>query len=187
MNRREAISSVAAMLGGTIVGAELIISCTPRIENVNALFNKDHISILDEVGDTILPPTKTPGAKAAQVGNFMGLIVDECYSPKDQQAFLEGIRQIDVLSTKKYEKTFMKLNAAQRSEMLIELDKEQRAYQRNKKRNEPSHYFRMMKEFTLVGYFTSEIGATQTLRYVAVPGRYDGCMPYKKGDRAWSA
>jgi hypothetical protein len=187
MNRREAISSVAAMLGGTIVGAELIISCAPRIENVNTLFNKKHVSLLDEIADTILPPTKTPGAKAAHVGDFMALIVDECYSPEDQQVFLEGIRQIDVISNKKYEKPFMKLNAGQRSEMLIELDKEQRAYQRKKKRNEPSHYFRMMKELTMVGYFTSEVGATQALRYVALPGRYDGCMPYKKGDRAWSA
>ena len=50
----------------------------------------------------------------------------------------------------------------------------------------PNHYFRMIKELTLLGYFTSEIGATKALRYVAVPGRYDGSVPYKKGDRAWA-
>jgi hypothetical protein len=43
-----------------------------------------------------------------------------------------------------------------------------------------------MKQLTLLGYFTSEIGATQTLRYVAVPGKYEGCIPYKKGDKAWA-
>jgi hypothetical protein len=50
----------------------------------------------------------------------------------------------------------------------------------------PNHYFRMMKELTLLGYFTSEVGATKALRYIETPGHYDGCMPYKKGDKAWA-
>ncbi|MFN9666692.1 MAG: gluconate 2-dehydrogenase subunit 3 family protein, partial [Bacteroidota bacterium] len=74
----------------------------------------------------------------------------------------------------------------QRHELLVALDKEQKAYQEKKKSEEPAHYFRMMKELTLWGYFTSEIGATQALRYVAVPGKYEGCIPYKKGDKAWA-
>ena len=44
----------------------------------------------------------------------------------------------------------------------------------------------MMKELTLLGFFTSEIGATKALRYVAVPGKYVGCIPYNKGDKAWA-
>jgi len=68
----------------------------------------------------------------------------------------------------------------------VELDKEAKDYMSKKKPDEPSHYFRMMKELTLWGYFTSEVGATKALRYVAVPGRYEGCIPYKKGDKAWA-
>ena len=48
------------------------------------------------------------------------------------------------------------------------------------------NYFGMMKQLTLLGYFTSEIGATKALRYIAVPGKYEGCVPYKKGDKAWA-
>ena len=48
------------------------------------------------------------------------------------------------------------------------------------------HYFRMMKELAMLGYFTSEIGYTKAMRYVESPGRYDGCAPYKPGDRAWA-
>ena len=44
----------------------------------------------------------------------------------------------------------------------------------------------MIKQLTLWGYFSSEIGATQALRYVAIPGKYEGCIPYKKGDKAWA-
>jgi hypothetical protein len=55
-----------------------------------------------------------------------------------------------------------------------------------KKEQMPAHYFTMMKQLTLWGFFTSEPGATKALRYVAVPGKYEGCIPYKKGDKAWA-
>ena len=45
----------------------------------------------------------------------------------------------------------------------------------------------MMKELALLGYFTSEIGATQALRYTETPGRYDPCIPYTPGEKAWAA
>ena len=61
-----------------------------------------------------------------------------------------------------------------------------KAYQKAKKETDPTHYFKMMKELTLLGFFTSEIGATKALRYVAVPGKYEGCIPYNKGDKAWA-
>ena len=56
----------------------------------------------------------------------------------------------------------------------------------DKKSEDPNHYFRMMKELTIIAFFTSETGSTKTLRYVAVPGKYLGDVPYKKGDRAWA-
>lgn len=57
---------------------------------------------------------------------------------------------------------------------------------KNKKEVDPPHYFRMMKELTLLGYFTSEIGSKQARRHTPVPGRFDACIPYKKGDKAFS-
>jgi hypothetical protein len=186
MDRREAISRVAFLLGGTVVGADLLVSCAPKAKKENMLFDQDQVSFLDEVGDTILPATKTPGAKAANIGNFMALMVQDCYSVENQEIFLKGIGQINEASHKNYGKDFMNLDAPQRTALLTRLDKEQRDYMRHKKWKEPAHYFRMMKELTLLGYFTSEVGATKALRYVAVPGRYDGCISYKKGDKAWA-
>jgi Gluconate 2-dehydrogenase subunit 3 len=80
----------------------------------------------------------------------------------------------------------MKATPEERLALLIELDKEQKEFQKTKKKEDPTHYFRMMKELTLTGFFTSEAGATKALRYDAVPGKYDGCLPYKKGDRAFA-
>jgi len=190
MNRREALSSVALLLGGTIIGAEAFLSgCTTsdkKIGEGGLSFSPDDISFLDEVGETIIPATSTPGAKEAKIGEFMKTIVTDCYEPKDQQIFLEGMKKLDAASKTKNGKSFLESTPEQRHNLLVDLDKEQKDYMSKKKPEEPAHYFRMMKELTLWGFFTSEPGATKVLRYIAVPGRYDGCVPYKKGDKAWA-
>jgi len=187
MNRREAIGRVALIMGGTMIGAEYLLSgCKPKAAKVEDLFNTDHVAFMDEVADTILPTTSTPGAKAAKVGDFMAVMVRDCYEPADQDIFLKGLDKIDDAANKKFSKKFMDLDATQRTALLTDLDKEQQEYSKTKKPKDPNHYFRMMKELTLLGYFTSEVGCTKALRYVPVPGRYDGCIPYKKGDKAWA-
>ena len=187
MNRREAISAVAYLLGGTVIGSSVFLTgCASPEKKVTLDFTPENIAFLDEVADTIIPATKTPGAKAAKVGQFMTVMVKDCYEEKNQKIFLEGFNKLDKASDDKFKKAFMELDAAQKKELLTQLDQEQRDYMKKKSKDDPSHYFRMMKELTLLGYFTSEIGATQALRYVETPGRFDPCLPYKKGDKAWA-
>lgn len=189
MNRRDAIGRVALIMGGAMIGAEFLLNgCKPGMSSskVDDLFDADHVAYLNEVGETILPTTSTPGAKAANVGAFMGVMVRDCYEPEDQKIFLDGIGKLEDASNKKFSKKFMDLDATQRTALLTDLDKEQKEYSKTKKPKDPNHYFRMIKELTLLGYFTSEVGCTKALRYVPVPGRFDGCIPYKKGDRAWA-
>lgn len=187
MNRREALSSVALLLGGTIIGSSaFLMGCKSGGSESGISFSPDDISFLNEVGETILPATSTPGAKEAKVGEFMSVYVADCYEAKDQTIFKEGIKKLDEASQKKNGKSFIKSTAEQRHDLLVELDKEAKEYQKNKKEEDPNHYFRMMKELTLLGFFTSEVGATKALRYVAVPGKYEGCIPYNKGDKAWA-
>jgi Gluconate 2-dehydrogenase subunit 3 len=190
MNRREALSSVALLLGGTIIGAEMFLSGCTNAENkigtAGVNFSPEDISFLDEVGDTIIPATDTPGAKDAKIGEFMHTIVRDCYEPANQQIFVDGMGKLNEASKKMNGKGFLESGPAERKTLLIELDKEQKAYTASKKPADPAHYFRMMKELTIWGYFTSEPGATKALRYIAVPGKYEGCIPYKKGDKAWA-
>jgi len=191
MNRREALSSVALLLGGTIIGSEMFLSgCTnadKKIGTAGLNFSADDISFLDEVGDTILPATAdSPGAKEAKIGEFMHTIVRDCYTQPDQQIFVDGMGKLNDASIKMNGKSFLESSPADRKTLLIALDKEQKAYTSSKKPTDPNHYFRMIKELTIWGYFTSEPGATKALRYVAVPGRYDGCVPYTKGEKAWA-
>lgn len=189
MNRRDALSRVALILGGTVVGANVMLEgCKPADKKVGADFDftPEDISYLDEIAETIIPATDTPGAKAAKVGAFMTVMVKDCYTEDDQKVFREGMNKINDESDKKFNKSFMELSAEQRHQLLVQIDNEQKEYVKNKKKEDPNHYFRLMKELTLLGYFTSEIGATQALRYVESPGKYEGCIPYKKGDKAWA-
>jgi len=190
MNRRDALARVALILGGTVVGANVFLEgCKPGDKKAISAqaFADGDIAYLDEIAETIIPTTNTPGAKAAKVGTFMTVMVNDCYDENDQKVFFEGMAQLNEASDKKFSKPFMDIDATQRQALLTEIYKESSDYMSKKKSDDPKHYFRMMKELTLLGYFTSEIGATQALRYVAVPGKYEGCIPYKKGDRAWAS
>ncbi|UOQ51290.1 gluconate 2-dehydrogenase subunit 3 family protein [Hymenobacter cellulosivorans] len=198
MNRRDALTRVALIMGGTLIGGDYFLSsCSSPTEEKNAkattaakkekpFLNQDQVAYLNEVGETILPTTKTPGAKAADVGSFMAVMVKDCYEPKDQQIFLEGLTKLEQASKQKNGKGFLESTPEQRTVLLTALDAEQKNYSKTKTLEAPNHYFRMLKELTLLGYFTSEVGSTKALRYLPVPGKYDGCVPYKKGDRAWA-
>lgn len=194
MDRREMLQRTAVLFGGTLLGADSIFAKNidwDAIENAPeskgiGLFSKSQVKLLNEIADTIIPETDTPGAKAAKVGQFIATFVSDCYEPADQQRFMEGLTSLQAASEKANGKSFQKSSPAQRTALLNALDKEQREFHKGKRPapGQPAHYFRTLKDLTLWGYFSSEIGATQALRYVEIPGRYE-TIDYKKGDRAW--
>ena len=204
INRRDAIRCVSAFLGGAafVGGRRLLAACErasfPLEEATLGDFTAEDIAFLDEVAETILPETKTPGAKAAKTGAFMALMVSDCYSPAEQKVFREGMRKVDDAARKANGRSFMAATPLQRTAVLTTLDREQKRAMDAQKReldaldasasvDRPAqHYFRMMKELALLGYFTSEIGCTQVMRYIESPGRFDPCTPYAPGEPAWA-
>ncbi|HUG40913.1 MAG TPA: gluconate 2-dehydrogenase subunit 3 family protein [Longimicrobiales bacterium] len=222
MDRREAIRRVTAVLGGlTLVGGEALLTACERGDRIGdgagSAFSADEIAFLDEIAETILPETGTPGAKAARTGAFMALMVTDTYDAEEQRTFREGMRAVDEACRRAHDVDFMVATPEQRLDVLRVLDRDQKARsdeiaERNRTRSlaflsdqrqeastegdaggaaaitadPPTHYFRMMKELVLLGYFTSEIGCKQAQRYIEAPGRYDPCVPYQPGDRAWA-
>jgi Gluconate 2-dehydrogenase subunit 3 len=192
IDRREAIRRVTALLGGIALVSEsaLLTGCRDRGANRGAepaRFSDSDIAFLDEVAETILPETSTPGAKAAKVGAFMALMVTDSYEPADQQIFRDGMQQLNAAARTKHNAAFMAATPEQRLSLLEELDGQQKSYMDAKAEDAPAHYFRMMKELALLGYFTSEIGCTKAMRYVESPGRFDPCAPYTPGETSWAA
>jgi|SRR5687767_8254193 len=211
MDRRELLKMIALLTGGVVMGGEVFLTGCKTGPKTEAGFTAANISLLDEVGETILPATSTPGAKAAQIGEFMKVIVTDCYTQKEQDAFSKGIGNLEEACKKMHNKGFMSCTPQQRHDFLVSLEKE--AKEADRKRDElekpqkealerenetiswkdqktfegaPSHYYTMMKQLTLWGFFTSKTGMTETLRHIPVPGKYDGEYVYKKGDRAWA-
>lgn len=183
MNRRDALARVALLMGTSIAGAEFFLSGCKTADKAPGLpLSKEDIAFLDEVAETIIPTTDTPGAKAAAVGAFMNTMVMDCYQEKEQKIFLDGISSLREACRKSTGKAFVEASPEERTTLLTRLDAEAR----KTPAEAGPHYFSLLKQLTLLGYFTSKIGCEQALRYVAVPGRYEGCIPYKKGDKAWA-
>ena len=186
MNRRELLKMIAAATGGVVIGGEFFIAGCKNPEagvGESTTFTESDIAFLDEVAETILPKTSTPGAKDAKVGQFMTVFVNDCYEEKDQKAFHEGIKKINEACEKMHNHGFMKAAPEHRKEVLVALDKERADYQKNKKPEDPNHYFQYFKQLTIMGYFTSKEGREGATNYQPVPGKYIGDIPYKKGDR----
>lgn len=186
MDRRAAVARLAAITGAAVIGAESFLSGCARLGKKRvAPFTSLDVALLDDIGDTILPTTDTPGAKAVGIGAFMVMMVNDCYDNASHAAFQEGLEAIQDGSRRRFGAAFSAITPEQRTTLLNALDKEQRDYTPRKPGDPPVHYFLLMKQLTLLGYFTSEIGCTRALRYVETPGAYDGNVPYHKGDRAW--
>jgi hypothetical protein len=197
-DRRAAIRYVSTLLGAVAFtgGADLVAMLeTASAEGSNTAgdFTSEQIAFLDEIAETILPATKTPGAKAAKVGAFMALMVTDAYAPSEQEIFRAGMQRVDSAMHEQAQVSFMEASPEQRLALLVTLDREAkhsmdaREAKSDKTQTEPAHYFRMMKELALLGYFTSEIGCMQAQRYVETPGRFEPCVPYSPGEPSWAS
>ena len=187
MKRRKAVSTLLWGMCGVIVAPTVLLTACQSKPGTKAFLTEDDVALLDEAGETIIPATaSSPGARAAGIGAFMKVYVTDCYTKEDQEIFREGLIQIRKLSKSKFGKEFVHLSGAQKHDLFKDLDTEAQAYNRNRKKGDPDHYFSMIRKLTSFGYFTSKPGATKALRYVQTPGSFNGNLAYKKGDKAWA-
>jgi len=145
--------------------------------------------LLDEIGEIIIPSSGgTQGAKAAGIGAYMMLMVHDCYTPKDREIFLNGLNTVDAICAKQFKNSFVHLKADQKQEILEQIQAEALAYKLDNSSKEQTlpQYFDMLKSLTISGYFSSEIGMTEARKYLPIPGRFESCIPYKKGDGVWA-
>ncbi len=222
MDRREAVKSVAFLIGGALSAttiATLFDSCTSPGKNGEHLFSPDHEKLISEIADVIIPTTaKSPGAKAAGVGPFISLMVKDCYPEDAQLAFVEGLNKLENKAKKDHGKSFLQLDESSKHSLISQLREETIASQNEektqleeaKKQEQLTHppksekeqagnpmavkekpktkpqFFAIIRDLSILGFFTSEIGATQAYDYLPIPGRYDGCVDLKEGQRLWA-
>lgn len=175
------MSTVSAILGGCSSSGSGSFSPRTLSDVQNQL-----VTVISEL---IIPETDTPGAKAAGVNRFIDHMLTEWNTEEERDQFLNGLDHVDEVSATEFDKTFLELNGADQTRVLELLEQEaqdQPVDVPDAGGTGTSHFFPMMKEYTIVGYYTSEIGASRELKTNIIPGHYDGCMPYEKIGRAWS-
>lgn len=183
------------MLGGTIALPNILKAWdNPTILNPHFFVTPSQEAILAEVAETIIPTTSTPGAKAAGVAPFIIKMLADCNPKSHSDYILQMLTQLDADTKARFGAGFVETTPANRIAMLKTY--EQKAKDENeifqtlvKSWNLPkgvwvSPFFPTMKSLTLNGYFTSEIGCRQAMRYNQIPARYE-TIDYKKGDKAW--
>ncbi|MFL0348717.1 gluconate 2-dehydrogenase subunit 3 family protein [Stenotrophomonas lactitubi] len=188
MDRRELLKMIVAATGAAMVGLPALAQGQAQAAGTKPHFSDADVGTLDEIAETILPRTKTPGAKDAGAGAFMATFVSDCYTARQQATFRAGLADID----KRAGGRFVSLAPQARTELLRTLDAEARKRAVDvtetgtaEEGEAMPHYFTMIKQLAIFGFFTSKVGATEVLQYVAVPGRYDGALAYVPGTPAW--
>lgn len=202
------MSTIAGVLGGCRAGS------APGAYRPQTLAS-DQYDLVSTIAELIIPETDTPGAKAAGVPEFIDRMLTDWMYAAEREHFLAELKRVDTMARERFERSFVQLAEAQQVQLLEELEQEARQAQSRRvvidrttgqiidgpdtsaedvAQGRPPRtltvelrpFFRVMKELTIVGYYTSEVGATQELRLNLVPGRYDACVPYAELGRAWA-
>jgi hypothetical protein len=192
ITRRQALRRVGVLLGG-IVSAPTVTGVLSGCERAAGpdwtpeILTAEQNEMVDTIAEIIIPATDTPGASAAQVHRFVDAMLTGSYSSKERDRFLKGLASADAYCQEEYGAPFLEMSADQQRALVGNLDAETFGADAPEEadRENPS-FFRMMKELTIVGYYTSEIGATQELKTNTVPGYYDGDVPYEEIGRSWA-
>jgi gluconate 2-dehydrogenase gamma chain len=195
MNRREALIRVAALMGGTLSAAALL-----ALERVYAAgngpaaganngapapptLNASQKATVSAVVNVMIPRTDTPGALDVGVPALIDLMLRDVYTQSDRDRYLTGLADLDAAASSETGQKFVTLESKQQLALVRKFHDAAVAEERQQ-RSAHAHLERpfilMTKELTLLGFFTSEVGATQVLQYVAVPGSYHGCLPLEK-------
>lgn len=187
MNRRASIKSILTIgLIGTIYsGCDWFGKKSP-VKTESLIFYKELIA---ELAETIIPATDTPGAKDAKVEDFIIKMILENEGSKTQKRFLSGLRNLQDYSKSRYGGTFQSCSLDNRISILEHYENKEFKY-RIVKRIENElfgfPFFYKLKSLTVVGFCTSEIGATQALAYDYIPVYYQACIPLLKGQKSWA-
>jgi hypothetical protein len=131
----------------------------------------------------ILPATDTPGAREAGVPAFIEHMLADWFEPDERRMFVDGLARLDALARAKGASAFAAASEAQQGEILGALEQEALGGDPGPSfltgyrlpTAAPRVFFKALKELVLVGYYTSQIGATQELHWNPVPGRFEPC------------
>ena len=218
MNRREALQQAALLMGGaisvpTLLGVLESCARSAAADWQPAVLNREALALVTRVVDIMLPRTDTPGALEVGVPAFIDTLLQQAYAPQARAHYLEGLREFEAAARETYRQPFMALGAEQQHSHVLRLQEaalaqaraasDQRQAELLRELRDPgmlaqrtqlppapgqAPFILTTRELALLGFFTSQPGATQVLQYLAIPGAYHGCLPVSEAGagRRWA-
>lgn len=182
MDRREALRRTALLMGGALSAPAImgvLNGCTakPTIDWKPEFLSNDQGILISQIAEIIIPKTDTPGAKDVGVPAFIDSMLKDVYSKEEQQRYLDGLKSFDEQAKAQYGESFIELDEEDQDAFVRKVHNEAIEASRTIDPKPPRPFILMTKELTMLGFFTSEAGATQVLQYLPVPGAYKGCVP----------
>jgi hypothetical protein len=195
IDRRELIQRVAALMGGTLSSgavAGVLSGCVampePKAKAAPPrFFTAEEQATVAVLAEQIIPRTDTPGAIDLGVPAFIDRMMADFYLPRTQGVVRAGLTRIEADCQTLYRKPFVALTSEQQISQMKILDAEQYDVGHRPATSPDPHFFRILKELTTVGFFTTEVGASKILRYDATPGPYHGDIPLAQVGRSWAS
>ena len=168
-DRRAFLRGASVLMGSAALGQVMTaFAATPRKASH---FTEHEMRTLSTLVDLILPATDSPAASAADTHYFIDLAIPACANPQAQQTFRAGLKSLAGIERRKPEEQVAALKARAAKDITLEYD---------------VSFFKILKDYTMTGYFLSEIGATQALVYEKIPGGFQGDLPLKPNQKAWA-
>ncbi len=147
----------------------------------NSLLNADQLLILRDLSETIIPTTDTPGAIAAGVHDFINVYAPVCLDHLEQKQLLTSLDSLTQHSLQHFNKIFVYLSPTEKLDLLTQMEKGHLPFS-----NTDRTHIKLIKSLVTFAYYTSQIGATQELAYLPIPGGYKGNVKFNEVGRAWA-
>jgi len=196
-NRREILKVTGMLMGAGLSGSlsqNVTAGLVPTDKPARSVFDARSSKMVAILAELIIPKTDTPGAIEAGAPAFIKMMVADWFNDGERKIFFDGLTALDDFCKAQYQKSFLTCDEAQRIAALKDAEKFAATYksagpmfdfsQKYVDSNTP--FFTKLKELTVLGYFTSEVGAKQALSYNPMPMRYEGDYDFEKVGREWS-
>tara|TARA_B110000503_G_scaffold32105_2_gene52168 strand:+ start:64379 stop:64996 length:618 start_codon:yes stop_codon:yes gene_type:complete len=202
MNRREFLQCAAILISGASasqlgfsLSAEQVtyLASAPNYNSTAVdYFSPTQRKIVAAMAEVVIPRTDTPGAVDAGVPKYIELMVANWLNEQEKAIFNTGLQDIETRIPQEYGVSFEQLSAAQQLEIMETLEDDASDSQWYEFANvfrefiSDAPFICQLKELTIWGFFTSQEGASQVLRYDPMPMYFDGDAPLASDESSWS-
>ena len=139
------------------------------------ILSEEQMRLLRDFVEMIIPQTATPGAAATDTHGFIDDQLANCQKPAEASQFIADLDKAGALIEQHWSMAFSKLDEQDQKAAMTAIANKATPFE-----TLAEDFFKKLKSLTIIGYYSSEAGASEELVYLPVPGGYDG--NYKVSD-----